>query len=94
MTLSTTVGIPNGRIFPFAFGMYTLRTGCGSYFFARISSLISLPCSEKYALSIPTGILSIPGAPWFRSTARIAASMFSLSRILSISSTCCSSFCL
>ncbi len=28
-TRSRTVGIPSGLIFPFAFGMYTRRTGCG-----------------------------------------------------------------
>src|SRR6266446_3429370 len=57
---SLMVGIPNGRSFPFGFGMYTLKTGHGSKVLALSSSLSLSRLLSRFSLKFHIAILSIP----------------------------------
>ncbi|EMS82383.1 hypothetical protein LEP1GSC073_0547 [Leptospira noguchii str. Cascata] len=70
-TLSRIVGIPNGRSFPFDFGIYTRFIGLGRYVFSW-SSFCSCRRKPKWPISNDSisSILtpSIPALPPFRFT--------------------------
>lgn len=56
------VGIPSGRLSPFSFGIYTLRTAHGLYVLAH-SSLCSFSTNSIRAFSVAKSLLVIPSTP-------------------------------
>src|ERR1035441_2421838 len=85
-TRSRTVGIPNGRCFPSAFGMYRRFTGEGRYRPARNAASISAKNSPTPRCSIAWIVsASIPAAPRLLRTRLHASLRTSLLKIRSYS---------
>ena len=80
---SRTVGMPSGRVPPFALGISTRLTGEGWYLPVKSACRIwvhrGLVCSGNCSMETP----STPGAPWLAFTRFQASAMFSLDRIRS-----------
>jgi len=64
------VGMPNGLVFPLAFGMYTLLTGSGSKVLAVSASLSRVMFPSTSPLKLLIVYLSIPAVsrPWLELT--------------------------
>ena len=79
--LSSTVGIPSGRLLPSGFGISTLRTGEGTYVPSKRFERIWGHNSRKVSGNCSTVTPSIPGAPLLARTCFQARRIFSAERI-------------